>query len=166
MPHPTAARWRHQLLVGLAFVHSASALSYARASLVRGGSIALSESTETPARSRDRPQLVNEGIEVPSFKDPSRRIARAVGDMTLPAEVELLRSRLPPGYAPPKPFSTSSVNTQHTLEVVVGALLALTDGRLEEMQAAADTEGVERLNRGVDAAMALRNSEDESASAT
>ena len=48
----------------------------------------------------------------------------------------------------------------------MGALLALTDGRLEEMQAAADTEGVERLNRGVDAAMALRNSEDESASAT
>ena len=69
-------------------------------------------------------------------------------------------------YAPKKPLYSGAMDTQHTLEVVVGALLALTDGRLEEMQAAADTEGVERLNRGVDAAMALRNSEDESASAT
>ena len=166
MPRPTGARWRVQLLVGLALVRSVSALSYARASLVRGGSIALSESMETPARSRDRPQLVNEGGEAPSFNDPSRRIARTVGDMTLPAQVELLRSRLPPAYAPPKPFSSSSVNTQHTLEVVVGALLALTDGRLEDMQAAADTEGVERLHRGVESAMALRNPEDQSASGT
>ena len=102
------------------------------------------------------PRLQNEGRAEPSFADPSKRIARTLGDMALPTRVELLRSRLPPGYAPPKP-PYDSVNTQHTLEVVVGALLALTDGKLSDMQDAADPLGVERINEAMDAARALGN---------
>ena len=103
-----------------------------------------------------QPVLVPNGerAATPSFADPSKRIARTLSEMSLPTQVELLRSRLPPGYAPSKPpFET--VNTQHTLEVVVGALLALTDGRLSEMQDAADTEAMERFNDAVKAATAL-----------
>ena len=60
--------------------------------------------------------------------------------MKLPAQVELLRSRLPPEYAPPAPIYDTSMNTEHSLEVVVATLLALTDGKLAEMQNAADTD--------------------------
>ena len=49
-----------------------------------------------------------------------------------------------------------SVNTQHTLDVVVGALLALSDGKLADMQALAEADGgVRQLNDAIGAAKAL-----------
>ena len=59
-------------------------------------------------------------------------------------------------YRPEKPPYVESVNTQHTLDVVVGALLALSDGKLADMQALAEADGgVQQLNDAIGAAKAL-----------
>ena len=86
--------------------------------------------------------------------------------MKLPAQVELLRKRLPEGYAPAAPMYDTSVNTQHTLDVVVATLLALTDGKLAEMQDRADAEALARLNSAAEAAEALARRSPRSGSAT
>ena len=49
-----------------------------------------------------------------------------------------------------------SLNTEHAIDVVVGALLALTDGRLDDMQTSAEADGgTDRLNAAIEAAQAL-----------
>ena len=95
-------------------------------------------------------------------------------------------------YAPKKPLYSGAMDTQHTLDVVVGALvlhartrpsrwlclrlwthhcftllyklwlylqgalLALTDGKLADMQAAAEVDGgVQQLNAAIESAQAL-----------
>ena len=93
-------------------------------------------------------------------------------------------------YAPKKPLYSGAMDTQHTLDVVVGAplrvpadgcartiallavyapllynftmalltgaLLALTDGKLADMQAAAEADGgVQQLNAAIESAQAL-----------
>ena len=80
-----------------------------------------------------------------SFADPAKRIRQTVSTASLPAQVELLRSRLPAEDAPKRPPYPESPNTQHTLDVVVAALLAVTDGKLPEMQAAAEADGGSRV---------------------
>ena len=144
--------------------HVPVALAYAtplpRHTLSRGGlqTIVAVESAPPRDSAGSRPRLQNEDRYEPSFADPSRRIARTISDMALPVRTELLRSRLAlaaPEYAPPKPPSVDAVNTPHTLSVVVGALLALTDGKLDDMLAAADPDSVSRLNDAEIAARAL-----------
>lgn len=93
----------------------------------------------------------------PSFADPGPRIARTVKELKLPALVELLRARLPPEYKVRKPLWDDLLDTEQATEVIVSSLLALTDGKLDEMQAAAaaQAESVERINSGARAARSL-----------
>jgi len=125
---------------------------------------AVSSSTQMASQLRDAPVRASSGsprLQNPrrkkesTFADPTRRIVNTVSEQTLPAKVELLRSRLPSDYALAKPLYANTVNTQHTLEVIVGALLAVTDGRLDSMRERADAQAVARLNQGIDAAKAL-----------
>ena len=109
---------------------------------------------EAPKRGGDPlPQMLNDNLQdAPTFNDPSKRIRSTVREMILPLKVELLRSRLPSEYALPAPMHPS---TPHSLEVVVAALLALTDGKLAAMQKLADRDAVQTLNRAAEAARAL-----------
>ena len=137
------------LLIGTqsAFMHRPSCRSSCHPRVQR-----ISAAVTGPARNNtSRPRLQDDDRDEPSFADPSNRIAQTVHDMKLPVMVELLRSRLPEGYSPRRPLWDTAVDTQHTLEVVVGALLALTDGKLSKMQEAAapGSEEVARINQAM-----------------
>lgn len=104
--------------------------------------------------------MQNDKRDEPSFADPSKRIRRTVNDMKLPAQVELVRSRLPPSYAPKKPLYDNTVSTPHAIEVLIAAVLAITDGKMSDMQDAADVEAMARLTSAMEAARALGDKPD------